>query len=49
MSTDRAEVLNSHGQMVKRIRVEVREGDIVLLKASRKMEFDKIAEGLLEL
>jgi UDP-N-acetylmuramoyl-tripeptide--D-alanyl-D-alanine ligase len=41
-----AEVSESHREMAKRIRDTARPGDVVLLKGSRKMEMEKVAEEL---
>ena len=46
MEKKHAEVVRTHTEMVKRIREEMREGDLVFLKASRGMAFEKIVEGL---
>ena len=46
MEKKHAEVVRTHTEMVKRIREEMREGDLVFLKASRRMALEKVAEGL---
>jgi len=44
----RGEVVKTHGEMVKRIRDEIREKDLILLKGSRKMALGKVVDGLKE-
>lgn len=46
MSHERAEVVSTHAEMVKRIREEMRKGDLIFLKGSRKMTLEKVIEGL---
>jgi UDP-N-acetylmuramoyl-tripeptide--D-alanyl-D-alanine ligase len=46
MPRDRAGVVTTHGEMEGRIRSEIREGDLILLKGSRKMGLEKVVEGL---
>jgi UDP-N-acetylmuramyl pentapeptide synthase len=46
MDKKHAEVVRTHTDMVKRIRAEMREGDLVFLKASRRMTLEKVVEGL---
>ena len=47
MPRDRVEVVTSHAEMVNRIKEEMREGDVVFLKASRGMTFESVVEGLM--
>jgi UDP-N-acetylmuramoyl-tripeptide--D-alanyl-D-alanine ligase len=46
MPFDRAEAVRTHEGMAKRIREEMREGDIVFLKGSRKMTLEKVVKEL---
>jgi UDP-N-acetylmuramyl pentapeptide synthase len=46
MKKKHAEVVRTHEEMVKRIREEMREGDLIFLKASRRMALEKVVEGL---
>jgi len=40
--------VHSHGEMIEAIAANVRQGDIVFLKGSRRMGLDKVADGLKE-
>ena len=46
--SEKAVVINSHKDMVRKIEDVMRPGDIILLKGSRKMQLEKVAEGLRE-
>ena len=46
MSQDCVEVVETHSEMVSKIKGEIREGDLVFIKGSRKMALDKVVEGL---
>lgn len=46
MPRDRAEIVESYTEMVSKIKEEIREGDLVFLKASRGMAFERVVEGL---
>jgi UDP-N-acetylmuramoyl-tripeptide--D-alanyl-D-alanine ligase len=46
MPRDRAEVVKTHKEMEGRIIEETRKGDLILLKASRKMGLESVVEGL---
>lgn len=46
MSLDQVEVVTTHSEMVNRIKSEMRKGDLVFLKGSRKMSLEKVVEGL---
>jgi len=39
-------VVETHSEMVSRINEEIREGDLVFLKGSRKMTLEKVVEDL---
>jgi UDP-N-acetylmuramoyl-tripeptide--D-alanyl-D-alanine ligase len=43
---ERAEVVGDHIGMVEKIRDVMREGDLILLKGSRRMGLEKVADGL---
>ena len=43
---DRLKVMETHDEMVKEIADTMREGDLILLKGSRKMGLEKVVEGL---
>jgi UDP-N-acetylmuramoyl-tripeptide--D-alanyl-D-alanine ligase len=45
--SDRAMIINSHKDMVRKIEDVMRPGDIILLKGSRKMQLEKVAEVLI--
>ena len=38
--------METHDEMVKEIADTMREGDLILLKGSRKMGLEKVVEGL---
>jgi UDP-N-acetylmuramoyl-tripeptide--D-alanyl-D-alanine ligase len=42
----KVEVVKSHNEMVRRIREEMRQGDLIFLKGSREMSLEKVADGL---
>jgi len=44
----KAVVVNSHKDMVRKIEDVMRPGDIILLKGSRRMQLEKVAQGLKE-
>ena len=46
MQKKHAQVVRTHEEMVKRIREEMREGDLIFLKASRRMALEKVVEGI---
>ncbi|MBW2617185.1 MAG: UDP-N-acetylmuramoyl-tripeptide--D-alanyl-D-alanine ligase, partial [Deltaproteobacteria bacterium] len=46
MTRNRAEVVISHDEMVKKIKGEMHEGDLIFVKGSRKMGMEKVVEGL---
>jgi UDP-N-acetylmuramyl pentapeptide synthase len=43
---DRTEVIETHDQMLRRIRDEMRNGDLIFLKGSREVGLEKVVEGL---
>lgn len=43
---DRAEIIETHDQMLKKIRDEMRKGDLIFLKGSREVGLEKVVEGL---
>ena len=43
---ERLKVMETHDEMVKEIADTMREGDLILLKGSRKMGLEKVVEGL---
>jgi len=49
MNRNRAEVVGDHQEMVARITGDLKAGDIVLIKGSRKMALDRVVEGLVRL
>jgi UDP-N-acetylmuramoyl-tripeptide--D-alanyl-D-alanine ligase len=46
--SDKAVEINSHKDMVRKIENIMRPGDIILLKGSRKVQLEKVVEGLTE-
>ncbi|MBW1704805.1 MAG: UDP-N-acetylmuramoyl-tripeptide--D-alanyl-D-alanine ligase [Deltaproteobacteria bacterium] len=46
MPRNRAEVVISHDEMVKKIKDEMHERDLIFVKGSRKMGLEKVVEGL---
>jgi UDP-N-acetylmuramoyl-tripeptide--D-alanyl-D-alanine ligase len=42
----KVEVVKSHNEMLRRIREEMRQGDLIFLKGSREMSLEKVADGL---
>jgi UDP-N-acetylmuramoyl-tripeptide--D-alanyl-D-alanine ligase len=46
--SDKTILINRHEDMVRKIKNVMRPGDIILLKGSRKMQLEKVAEGLAE-
>jgi UDP-N-acetylmuramoyl-tripeptide--D-alanyl-D-alanine ligase len=46
MQKKHSEVVRTHKEMVKRIREEMREGDLIFLKGSRKMTLEKVVKEL---
>ena len=48
MGRDSAVAVETHDQMVRIIRDEMREGDVIFLKGSRKMDLGKVVDGLKE-
>jgi len=46
MPADHLKVMETHDEMVKEITDKMREGDLILLKGSRKMGLEKVVEGL---
>jgi UDP-N-acetylmuramoyl-tripeptide--D-alanyl-D-alanine ligase len=46
MPRDRAEIITTHGDMVRRLKQETRRGDLIFLKGSHKMAMEKVVEGL---
>jgi len=46
MPADHLKVMETHDEMVKEITDTMREGDLILLKGSRKMGLEKVVEGL---
>jgi UDP-N-acetylmuramoyl-tripeptide--D-alanyl-D-alanine ligase len=46
--SDKAMLIHRHEDMVRKIENIMRPGDIILLKGSRKMQLEKVAEGLAE-
>ncbi len=46
ISSNRAHVVKSHDEMVTKIKDEIREGDLIFIKGSRKMGLEKVVEGL---
>ena len=45
---DRATIVASHEEMAHRIRAEMRSGDLILLKGSRRIGLERVIEGLKE-
>lgn len=48
LDPEKAKVLESHSEAVSMLRKVVREGDWILIKGSRRMAMEKVAEGLME-
>ncbi len=48
LDPEKAKVLESHSEAVSMLRKVVREGDWILVKGSRRMAMEKVAEGLME-
>jgi len=48
LDPEKARVLESHSEAVSMLRKVVREGDWILIKGSRRMAMEKVAEGLME-
>jgi len=46
VSSSRAQVVETHGEMAKGIGEGIREGDLIFLKGSRKMGLEKVVERL---
>jgi UDP-N-acetylmuramoyl-tripeptide--D-alanyl-D-alanine ligase len=46
LPAERAVVVNTHEEMVEKIGSMMKRGDVILLKGSRKMGLEKVAEGL---
>ncbi len=46
MPESRLKVVETHDEMVKEIKEMMTEGDLILLKGSRKMQLEKVVEGL---
>ncbi|MBW1781204.1 MAG: UDP-N-acetylmuramoyl-tripeptide--D-alanyl-D-alanine ligase [Deltaproteobacteria bacterium] len=46
MPESRLKIVQTHDEMVKEIRDTMTEGDLIFLKGSRKMELEKVVEGL---
>jgi len=44
--TERAMIVRSHEEMVQVIRATMKDGDVILLKGSRRMGLEKVVEGL---
>jgi UDP-N-acetylmuramyl pentapeptide synthase len=42
----RAMVVNTHHEMVQKISEVMKDNDVILLKGSRRMHLEKVAEGL---
>jgi UDP-N-acetylmuramoyl-tripeptide--D-alanyl-D-alanine ligase len=45
---ERTKILEGHGEAISLLRRVIQEGDWVLIKGSRRMAMEKIAEGLME-
>ena len=48
LPADRATIVASHEEMAHQIRAEMRPGDLILLKGSRRMGLERVIEGLQE-
>ena len=46
MPEPRLKVVETHDEMLKEIKNTMREGDLILIKGSRKMELERVVEGL---
>ena len=46
MSSDQVEVVTTHSEMARKIKGEMRKGDLVFLKGSRKIALEKVVEDL---
>jgi len=46
MPEDRLKIIETHDEMVKEIGQVMSEGDLILLKGSRRMQIEKVVEGL---
>ncbi len=46
MPQDRVEVVETHSAMARRMNAEIREGDLIFLKASRKIALDKVVKSV---
>jgi UDP-N-acetylmuramoyl-tripeptide--D-alanyl-D-alanine ligase len=46
LPADRATIVTSHEEMAHRIRKEMRSGDLILLKGSRRIGLERVIEGL---
>ena len=48
IESERTKILENHGEAISLLRRVIQEGDWVLIKGSRRMALEKIAEGLME-
>jgi UDP-N-acetylmuramyl pentapeptide synthase len=47
LDSEKARIAESHGEVISLLKKMVREGDWILVKGSRRMGMEKIAEGLM--
>ena len=48
LSSEKAKIAENHTEAISTLRKMVRDGDWILVKGSRRMGMEKIAEGLME-
>jgi UDP-N-acetylmuramoyl-tripeptide--D-alanyl-D-alanine ligase len=48
LNSERARIVESHSEAISILKKMVRDGDRILVKGSRRMRMEKIAEGLME-
>jgi UDP-N-acetylmuramyl pentapeptide synthase len=48
LNSEKARIVESHTEAISILKKMVRDGDWILVKGSRRMGMEKIAEGLME-